>query len=225
MVGHDGSVKVVDFGIARTILSTVHTSPGVVRGKASYMSPEQCLGDPVDHRTDVFALGVVLYELTTGARCFNGKNDFERMLSVVRGEFLAPSSIDPSFPSLLEAVIRKCLAENPDQRYQSCAALAEALDEVMRTYSWIGGTTAIVRIMRELFGEPGDELVVLDTTEPALSPIPTVCDLPKIPRRMARGTHADLFDDHPFDDDSNSDDDCLTRGRRSLPRMPAMFAA
>jgi serine/threonine protein kinase len=86
MVGHDGSVKVVDFGIATTTIASVHTSPGVVRGKASYMSPEQCLGDRVDHRSDVFALGVVLYELTTGARCFHGKSDFDRMLAVVRGD-------------------------------------------------------------------------------------------------------------------------------------------
>jgi serine/threonine protein kinase len=93
MVGHDGAVKVVDFGIASTAVQTVHTSPGVVRGKASYMSPEQCLGDEVDHRTDIFALGIVLYELTTGARCFAGKSDFERMLSVVRGEYHAPTAI------------------------------------------------------------------------------------------------------------------------------------
>src|SRR5665647_2729413 len=62
MVTHDGGVKIVDFGIARSTLSTTHTLPGTVRGKPSYMSPEQCLGDAVDHRTDVFALGIVLYE-------------------------------------------------------------------------------------------------------------------------------------------------------------------
>jgi serine/threonine protein kinase len=68
MVGHDGSVKVIDFGIAQSSQAIHRTNPGIVRGKASYMSPEQCLGDVVDLRTDVFALGVVLYELTTGRR-------------------------------------------------------------------------------------------------------------------------------------------------------------
>src|SRR5258708_4913134 len=62
MIGHDGAVKVIDFGIAQAATSSVHTQPGVVRGKASYMSPEQCLGDALDCRTDVFALGIVLYE-------------------------------------------------------------------------------------------------------------------------------------------------------------------
>src|SRR5690606_18431290 len=110
MVGHDGSVKVVDFGIASTTISDVHTIPGVVRGKASYMSPEQCLGDELDHRTDVFALGVVLYELTTGTRCFHGKSDFERMLAVVRGDYIAPCRIVADFPPELEQVIRTALA-------------------------------------------------------------------------------------------------------------------
>ncbi len=73
-----------------------HTNPGVVRGKASYMSPEQALGDAVDLRTDVFALGVVLYELTTGRRCFSGTSDFERMLAVVRGEYIAPTRSCPA---------------------------------------------------------------------------------------------------------------------------------
>ncbi|MDB4958075.1 MAG: Serine/threonine protein kinase, partial [Myxococcales bacterium] len=110
MVGHDGNVKVVDFGIATATVSSVHTQPGVVRGKASYMSPEQCLGDDVDLRTDVFALGIVLYELTTGHRCFPGNNDFERMISVVRGDFVPPSVHIPSYPPALEAIVKIALS-------------------------------------------------------------------------------------------------------------------
>ena len=153
MVGHDGSVKVVDFGIATTTIASVHTLPGVVRGKASYMSPEQCLGDPVDQRCDVFALGVVLYELTTGARCFAGKTDFERMLAVVQGDYIAPSDLVASYPAELEAVIRTALATDPRQRYASAAALVEALQRVALGQGWIGGPGAIQRAMRELFGE------------------------------------------------------------------------
>src|SRR5262245_56584181 len=117
MVGHDGGVKVVDFGIASTAIQTVHTSPGIVRGTATYMSPEQCMGDRVDHRTDVFALGVVLYELTTGARCFSGKSDFERMLAVVRGEYIQPRDIFCDFPQDLEQVIRCALSIDANTRY------------------------------------------------------------------------------------------------------------
>jgi eukaryotic-like serine/threonine-protein kinase len=152
MVGHDGSVKVVDFGIASTTISDVHTMPGVVRGKASYMSPEQCLGDPLDHRTDVFALGIVLYELTTGARCFHGKSDFERMLAVVRSDYLAPSQIVPDYPPELARVVRTALATAPGDRYASCAELIDALAAVLAARGLRGGTQPIARLMAELYG-------------------------------------------------------------------------
>jgi serine/threonine-protein kinase len=94
------------------------------------MSPEQCVGDRVDHRSDVSALGVVLYELTTGARCFHGKPDFERMLAVVRGDDIAPGDLRAHDPAELEAVIRIALAPDPDQRFASAAAMREALARV-----------------------------------------------------------------------------------------------
>jgi serine/threonine protein kinase len=151
MVGHDGSVKVVDFGIASTTISDVHTMPGIVRGKASYMSPEQCLGDPLDHRTDVFALGVVLYELTTGARCFHGKSDFERMLAVVRSDYIAPGQLVPDYPPELERVVRTALATSPANRYASCAELIAALERVLAGYAWQAGMRIIARLMEELY--------------------------------------------------------------------------
>jgi hypothetical protein len=151
MVGHDGTVKVVDFGIASTTISEVHTLPGVVRGKASYMSPEQCLGDTLDHRTDVFALGVVLYELTTGARCFHGKTDFERMLAVVRGDYIAPTALVEDYPAELAEVVAKALAPKADRRYASCAEMIEALEGVLAAHGWAGGIGSITRLMGELF--------------------------------------------------------------------------
>ena len=191
MVGHDGTVKVVDFGIASTAIQTVHTSPGIVRGKASYMSPEQCMGDRVDHRTDVFALGVVLYELTTGARCFAGKSDFERMLAVVRGEYHQPVDIIPDFPIELTQVIQCALSIDASKRYPSAAALLEALQHVATARGWQTGTTPIIREMQLLFGH----LPALETMSDE-----TVHDLPAIPApritttqvtrppRLARGT-------------------------------------
>jgi len=167
MVDHTGAVKVVDFGIASTTISNVHTMPGVVRGKASYMSPEQCLGDPLDLRTDVFALGIVLYELTTGARCFHGKSDFERMLAVVRGDYLAPSQIVPDYPPELERVIRTALATAPDGRYASCAALIEALEAVRAGRGWAGGTETIARLMAQLYPAETEALEAVAPAAPA----------------------------------------------------------
>lgn len=196
MVGHDGTVKVVDFGIASTAIQTVHTSPGIVRGKASYMSPEQCMGDRVDHRTDVFALGVVLYELTTGARCFAGKSDFERMLAVVRGEYHQPADIIPDFPIELTQVIQTALSIDASKRYPSAAALIEALERVAAFRQWQTTSAPIVREMQLLFGQIPPLTEMTDVTVhdlPVLpeAPIVTVPTMVARPPRMARGTDAE----------------------------------
>ena len=214
MVGHDGAVKVIDFGIATTTIASVHTSPGVVRGKASYMSPEQCLGDRVDQRSDVFALGVVLYELTTGARCFHGKSDFDRMLAVVRGDYIAPSELVASYPAELAQVIRTALAIDPEKRFATAAALIEALEAVALARGWALGSGAVQRAMHGLFGdvpEPGaacaDDAPVTDT-HPAIE-LPQIVEPTRPERGLARGSSVDCLDD---------DLDERTRGRGPLRR-------
>ncbi|MEO8843561.1 MAG: serine/threonine-protein kinase [Kofleriaceae bacterium] len=230
MVSHGGSVKVVDFGIAAASVSEHHTNPGVVRGKASYMSPEQALGEDVDLRTDVFALGVVLYELTTGRRCFAGASDFERMLAVVRGEYVLPSTIIANYPPALERVIKLALTVDRTKRYGSAAALLEALEALAELEGWELGTAPIVELMTELYGEAPDPFAAIATVEvsdsvivdgnqdddlaeialPMQSAIPAQATvIITRPRRVALGTDSDLLDDVP------------TRGRRSLP---AIFA-
>ncbi|TMQ10305.1 MAG: serine/threonine protein kinase [Deltaproteobacteria bacterium] len=212
MVGHDGSVKVVDFGIATTTIASVHTSPGVVRGKASYMSPEQCLGDPVDQRSDVFALGVVLYELTTGARCFHGKTDFDRMLAVVRGEYIAPGDLVASYPRELAQVIRTALATDPARRFASAAAMSEALERVATAQGWIAGPGLIQRTMHELFGDVPEPWTSYADDAPVTEPhsiasLPRIAEPTRPARRLARGTLSDCLDD-----------DERTRGRGPLRR-------
>jgi serine/threonine protein kinase len=243
MVGHDGSVKVIDFGIAISAASIHTTNPGIVRGKASYMSPEQCVGNRVDLRTDVFALGVVLYELTTGRRCFQGNSDFERMLAVVRGDWVPPSVHAADFPPALEQVIKTALALDPADRFASAAALIEALEAVAMLEGWTLGTPATQRLMRELFGAAQEEPRAKGDGEdetcvgppPAASwqavelPQPTVV-ITK-PRRLARGTESDAFEELAAPPASEApcaqdwQDDAPTRGRRSLPRFWAVGVA
>jgi serine/threonine-protein kinase len=242
MVGHDGAVKVVDFGIASTTISDVHTLPGIVRGKASYMSPEQCLGEELDHRTDVFALGVVLYELTTGARCFHGKSDFERMLAVVRGDYLAPSQLVPDFPPELERVIRTALATAARDRHASCADLIEALEAVLAGRGWTSGTQTIARLMTELYpAQAGAGAAAVDLGPTARQPvlpeilaasgaIPphalAVASAPTAPkqalargstRRLARGSAPDAYEKQTRELWLD-DDDARTRARRARVR-------
>jgi len=229
MVGHDGTVKVVDFGIARSTLSSVHTSPGIVRGKASYMSPEQCLGNPLDHRTDVFALGIVLYELTTGVRCFAGKSDFDRMLAVVQGDYLAPSDLVADYPPELEQVVRTALAAAPEHRYPSCAALILALEGVMAGRGWRGDAEAIRRAMHELFGDVQAPRVAAEEAPRTIEHVELrpISALPTAkltrPRRFGRGTAQDLFDARHSNTDE--DDDARTRGPRSIRRASSPFLA
>jgi len=241
MVGHTGAVKVVDFGIATATISSIDTAPGTVRGKASYMSPEQCLGDPVDHRTDVFALGVVLYELTTGERCFHGRTDFERMLAVVRGEYVVPSELFTDYPIELEQVVRTALSIDANLRYPSAAAMIDALERVAIGRNWATGAGTIARMMSELYDEsaihvtadmievivePGPIEVTPEMIEAAAplqepnAPVSTIPEAPALPqRRLARGT---LVEDpglvcEPWR--AVDVDDAPTRGRRSLPRI------
>ena len=95
MVGYDGSVKVLDFGIAKAEERATKTVGGTIKGKYGYMSPEQCKGKPIDRRSDIFALGIVLYELTTLRRAFKGNDDFETMKRIVAGDVVLPSVAVP----------------------------------------------------------------------------------------------------------------------------------
>jgi eukaryotic-like serine/threonine-protein kinase len=230
MVTHDGMVKVIDFGIAVSAASQHKTNPGIVRGKASYMSPEQCLGDPVDLRTDVFALGIVLYELTTGRRCFNGNSDYERMLAIVHGEYVAPSELIQDFPVALEQVIRTALALDPAHRYPSAAAMIDALEAVALLEGWTLGATSMQRMMRELFGEPDASWSDDYEDLTYVGEMPSACDELEAellqatrvitkPRRFPRGTIDESFDAAPVETPLYCDDDARTRGRRSVSRL------
>ncbi len=128
LIGYDGSVKLVDFGMAKAVARSATTASGALKTKASYMSPEQCVGKPVDRRTDVFALGVVLFELVTGQRLFKGKNEFLTMAAIVDGEIPRPSTLRREVPPALDEIIMRSLQKDPDVRYQTAEAFRESLE-------------------------------------------------------------------------------------------------
>lgn len=134
-VSYDGTVKVVDFGIAQAVDRYTLTEAGQVKGKAAYMSPEQCLRRPVDRRTDVFALGVVLYELSTGHRLFGGALE-SRILSCLQGEEVQPpSSVVPGYPPELERICMRALRFDLDERYASAEEMRVELVRFQRASS------------------------------------------------------------------------------------------
>ncbi len=129
MVPESGPVKITDFGIARMRSSNVQTQTGMMMGSPKYMSPEQVIGKRADHRSDVFSLGVILYEMLTGAAPFTGESVNAVMYQIVNFVPPAPSAINPAAPSALDVIVGRMIAKALEERFQSAAEIARGLRE------------------------------------------------------------------------------------------------
>jgi len=127
MISYRGDVKLMDFGIAKAAQRSTKTQAGAVKGKVAYMSPEQARGKPLDGRSDLFALGVMVWEMLTGRRLFLAESDFETLNNVLKLEPPAPSSLNPDVPSDLDPIILKCLEKDPNKRYPNVDAFGREL--------------------------------------------------------------------------------------------------
>ncbi len=143
LVGYDGAVKVTDFGVATATAHTRTTDAGGVKGKMGYLSPEQCRSEAMDRRSDVFALGVLLYETTLGERLFYAENDYAVMHQIVSGEFVRPSERDPTYSSALESIVLTALAGDPEDRFKTAAELADALEAFAARHQVVVGTEVV----------------------------------------------------------------------------------
>ncbi|PCC67619.1 Serine/threonine protein kinase [Nannocystis exedens] len=151
-VGYDGTCKIVDFGIAATRASVQGGGEGQFAGKLAYMAPEQVLGHPIDARADIFALGVVLYEMCLGRRLFRGAAE-EVAERIVEGDIPAPTFVDPEFPPALEAIIMKALEVDPAERYQNCDHMFRDLERFTEEAGIRSTPRIISNYMAEMFGE------------------------------------------------------------------------
>lgn len=133
LVSRHGDVKVTDFGVAKAETQKAKTRTGIIKGKVSYMSPEQCLGETVDRRTDVFALGVVLYELLTRRRLYREKSDLLVMQRITAEDVRPPSEVNPGVDMELDEISLRALAKDADHRFPSAAELSETLDVWLAT--------------------------------------------------------------------------------------------
>ena len=164
VVSFDGSVKVVDFGIAKAATREVETLAGTLKGKIGYMSPEQCRGGGVDRRSDVFAAGIILFELTTGKRLYHERSDFDTLKKIIEGPVPSPRDLLPFYPAFLNAIVVRCLQKNPDDRYQSARDLHSDLDAFGRDNQLVTGTVPLSQYMERIYA---DELATHKSTDAA----------------------------------------------------------
>ena len=151
LVTYDGGVKLIDFGIAKATTLPSETQLGTVKGKPGYMSPEQCLGEPLDRRSDLFCVGILLYEMTTGRRAFRAENEFKMYKAIAEVDPPRPSSIDAAYPPNLEAIVMRALHKERRQRYPSARALQADLEALATELRLDVSQYALARYMATLF--------------------------------------------------------------------------
>lgn len=150
-ITYDGAVKLLDFGIAKNSMQDGHTRTGLLKGKLSYMAPEQARGERVDRRADLWSLGVVLWEAVTGNRLFKGSNEAATLNLTLTQQVTPPSHRRPDLPIDLEVILMRALERDPEQRYETAAAMRDDLE------TWLSGRDAmpsasLAQLMARLFG-------------------------------------------------------------------------
>ncbi|HEY4180858.1 MAG TPA: protein kinase [Kofleriaceae bacterium] len=151
LVSYEGEVKVIDFGIAKATSRNSRTMAGVLKGKFGYMSPEQVRGLPLDRRSDIFALGTMLYECLTGERLFQGETDFSTLEKVRNVDVQNPRDINPAIPESIERVIMKALAKDVDDRYQWCSEMLADLQQYLMSQDVVFTAKSLSAWLKEVF--------------------------------------------------------------------------
>jgi serine/threonine protein kinase len=153
LVGYDGHVKLVDFGVVLVDRRDARTEPGEVKGKFDYMSPEQMHAQPLDRRSDIFSLGIVLYELSTGRRLFKRASHAKTIEAITREPIVPPSRVlspsAPAYPPKLEAIVMRALSKDASDRYATAAEMRKDLLEIARELP--SPVEALAERMRRLF--------------------------------------------------------------------------
>jgi|GEM_PF-3372502 len=157
LVTYEGEIKVVDFGIAKAATKSEQTKTGMLKGKFSYMSPEQCLGAPVDMRSDIFALGILLYELCTGKRLFKHESELMILEMITKRSVVPPSQVAPGISGGLEDIILRALEKDTSVRFQTAQDMQIALEEYLRDEGQQATNADIAAYMRELFADKIEE--------------------------------------------------------------------
>jgi serine/threonine-protein kinase len=185
----DGSLKVLDFGVAKALDSSVRSATGGIKGKHAYMAPEQLLGQPVDRRADVFALGVVGFEMLSGQRLFRRENDFQTLRAVTEEPLPQLSALRPELPAPLCEAIHHALERDPAKRFATARAFGEALTEAIGTpLAGFALGSEIQKLVGDKIAERRDRVgrALADAKPVDVSDAPTSFERPRRPRSQTR---------------------------------------
>ncbi len=150
LLNRAGVAKIVDFGVAKAATSSSKTQTGAVKGKFAYMSPEQISNQILDGRSDVFAMGIVLYEMATNARPFGDEGDLLAVTAILTQEPVSPRTLNAAFPAELEHIIKKALAKNREDRYASARDMSQALERFIASSGQFVTTSDVGAYLRDL---------------------------------------------------------------------------
>jgi serine/threonine protein kinase len=153
LVSYDGNVKLVDFGVAKASTQRQETRAGTLKGKLAYMSPEQCHGQTLDRRSDIYALGIILYELSTGQRLFRAENDLAIMKQITEEDVPPPSWDIPDYPLELEKILLKALSRKREERYETAQAFLIDLEHFAREQKLATSAVVLGAFMQKTFAD------------------------------------------------------------------------
>lgn len=157
LVSRRGEVKVTDFGLAKATTQLEKTDPGVVKGKFSYLSPEAARGENVDERADIFALGIVLWEMLAGRRLFLGETDYQTVKLVQQAQVPSLSRINPQVDEEFEGVLAKALTNDPNQRYQTAREFEDELAGYLFSHKMKVTATDIANLVKSILAQAQEE--------------------------------------------------------------------
>ena len=151
LVGFNGTVKLVDFGIAKANTQLEQTQAGELKGKLAYMSPEQAMGEPLDHRSDIFSLGAILYEWITSARIFTGENEMAILKEIVDGHIYRPSYFNDNIPKPVENILMRALEKDRQKRYQSAWEMQYDIDTYLASCEFTPSNIHLANFLKQIF--------------------------------------------------------------------------
>lgn len=151
LISHSGIVKLTDFGIVRVTQDDRYTAVGVVKGKFAYASPEQIRSEPLDKRSDIFALGIILYEISTGCWLFRRPEAAATIMAVSEAQVRPPTSIAADYPPQLERILLKALSKSPGDRYADARELLSDLEGFRNSQNWTSGSRELESLMHQVF--------------------------------------------------------------------------